>query len=355
MVKPKIILTPGKYSFSGNDYLGMSREKRLAEAMYQTALQYGISATSSRWAIGWNQVFEDFEMALKKHYATEDAMVFGAAYLGGLIYFGTIRENCDTVFCDETCHVNLFKGMTTAGMKVIKYRHLDVKHLRQLLEEYKGRKPVIATDGVWGISGDIPPLKEISNLAKEFKTELFIDDAHGVFALGKTGRGAAEHCGLSPEDATILGSMSKALGCSGGFLVGREELVDRFRKNDTTSGSTTSSVPIVGASLKALEIIRSEPERRAKLFFNADKMRKILLRKNIKTADQVSPILGLCLKDEFEAAKLSDHLATYNVMVPYFKYASEPRHNLLRAVAKSSYSEAELSAFEAAIMSFSNE
>lgn len=352
MVKPKILLTPGKISFAGNDYLCMSKEKRLAEAMYQAALEYGISATSSRWAVGWNQIFENFELALKDHYGTEDAMVFGAAYLGGMIYFGSLKDDCDTVYCDETCHVNLFKGMTTAGMKVITYRHLDTNHLKQLLQSHKGKKPIVATDGVWGISGDIPPLKEISNIAKEFKAELFIDDAHGVFALGKTGRGAAEHCGLLPEDATILGSMSKALGCSGGFLVGRAELVDRFRRNDTTSGSTTSSVPTVAASLKSLEIIRSDPERRKKLFQVADKMREILLRRNIKTADQNSMIIGMCLKDEFEASKLSDHLAKYNVMVPYFKYASEPRHNLLRAVAKSCYSTQELKAFEDAIMSF---
>ena len=354
MTKPKILLTPGKISFAGNDYLGMSKDKRVADAMYQAALEYGVSATSSRWAVGWNQVFENFEKALINHFGTEDGMVFGAAFLGGMIYFGSIKEDCDTVYCDETCHVNLFKGMTTAGMKVITYRHLDTAHLKQLLQAHKGKKPVIATDGVWGISGDIPPLKEISNLAKEFKAELFIDDAHGVFALGKTGRGAAEHCGLLPGDATILGSMSKALGCSGGFLVGRAELVDRFRRNDTTSGSTTSSVPTVAASLKALEIVRSEPERRTKLFVIADKMRKILLRKNMKTADQNSSIIGICLKDEFEAAKLSDHLAKFNVIVPYFKYASEPRHYLLRAVAKSCYSDEELKCFEDAVMSFNS-
>lgn len=352
MSKPKILLTPGKISFAGNDYLGMSKEKRLAEAMYQAALEYGISSTSSRWAVGWNQIFENFEIAIKNHFGTEDAMVFGAAYLGGLIYFGSIKADCDTVYCDETCHVNLFKGMTAAGLQINTYRHLDTNHLKQLLQSHKGKKPVIVTDGVWGIGGDIPPLKEIAKLSKEFNTELFIDDAHGVFALGKTGRGAGEYCGLAPSDATILGSMSKALGCSGGFLVGRADLVDRFRRNDTTSGSTTSSIPTVAASLKSLEIIRAEPERRTKLFEVAQKMRAILLRKNIQTADQNSMIIGMCLKDEFEAAKMSEHLAKFNVIVPYFKYASEPRHNLLRAVAKSCYSDQELKAFEDAVLSF---
>ena len=352
MLKPKILLTPGKISFAGNDYLGLATEKKLVEAMYQSALENGISATSSRWALGWNQVFENFENALKTHFGTEDAIVFCSAFLGGMIYFGVIKQSSDTVYCDETCHVNLFKGMASAGLKVIKYRHLDVAHLRKLLQEHKGQTPVIATDGIWGISGDIPPLKKIADLAKEFKAELFIDDAHGVFAVGKIGRGVAEYCDLLPEDATILGSMSKALGCSGGFLVGREELVDRFRRDDTSSGSTTSSVPIIAASLKALEIIRAEPERRIKLQQVAKQMREILRKQNIKTADEFSPIIGMCLQDEYEAARLSDHLAKFHVMVPYFKYASEPRHNLLRAIAKSSYTDEDLSLFEKAILKF---
>ncbi|PCJ56913.1 MAG: hypothetical protein COA79_17395 [Planctomycetota bacterium] len=352
MKKPQIVLTEQKISFAGNDYLGLSRDERLIEALYQSAKEYGISPTSSRWGLGWNTIFEEMEKNLTEFFGTEDATFFGIAFIGGLIYFSAMREKHDTVFCDATCHVNLFKGMSAAGYTVHKYRHLDVAHLEELLETHAVKNPIIATDGLWGISGEIPPILEISNLAKKYNAELLIDDAHGVFGVGCRGRGVAEHCGIKPEDATILGSMSKALGCNGGFLVGREELVDLFRSNEVTSGTSASAVPIIGACVKAMQIIKDEPELKDNLYKNAKRMRVALNSKGISTVDENSPIIGMVLKDEFEAAKLSEHLYKYDIAIPYFKYASEPRHELLRGIAKSCYTEQELLLFEKAIKEF---
>lgn len=349
MNKPQIVVKDGRVNFAGNDYLGMAREKRLADAMYKTALEFGISPTSSRWGAGWTQVFQDLEDNLSSYFETDDSTILGAAYLGGLVYFGSIKDLVDIVLVDETAHVNLYKGILASGLPYERYKHLSATHLEELLNKHKSKRICIATDGIWGISGEIPPIKKIVELAKVFHAEVLVDDAHGVFDMGATGKGVVEYCGVSCRDVTLLGSMSKALGVSGGFLAGRAELVDLFRKNDTTSGTSTSAIPTAGAANEAIRMLLEDPGRRLKLHEISKKMREILSKYGIQTAEPASPIVALVLKDEFEAQKVSDVLLEFGLVAPYFKYASEPRHNFLRCVAKSSYTDAILATFEKAI------
>lgn len=351
MKKPQIVLKDGRVNFAGNDYLGMAKEKRLADAMYKTALEYGISPTSSRWGAGWTQVFQDLEDHISAYFATDDSTILGAAYLGGLVYFGSIKSLVDIVLIDETSHVNLYKGIAAAGLAFERYKHLCTKHLEELLDKHKSKRICIATDGLWGISGEIPPIKKIVELSKVYGTEVFVDDAHGVFGMGQTGKGTVEYCGVSSKDVTLLGSLSKALGVSGGFLAGRAELVDLFRRNDTTSGTSTSAIPIAGAADEAIKMLIEDPSRRVKLHEVSRKMREILLKYGIQTAEQESPIVALVLKDEWEAQKVSDALLANGLVAPYFKYASEPRHNFLRCVAKSSYTDEVLATFEKTLQS----
>lgn len=346
---PKVALRSGQTAFAGNDYLGLSRDPRLVEALSEGARCYGISSTSSRWALGWTEVHAQLERDLARFFGVEDACIIGATYLGGAIYFEIARRTHDVVYCDEQVHSNQFMGLKSAGFEIRKFRHLDAGSLREKLKAHTGRAPLVATDGVYGISGELAPLGEIHAVAREFDAELFVDDSHGVFALGKSGRGSVEACGLKPTDAAILGSMSKALGCNGGFLVGSADRVEAYRRSTHVSGASQPTAPIAAACVRAIEIVSNEPGLRERMWNHAARMRSAAAENGIGVVSAESPIVALTLKDEHEAIALADHLKTFDLVAPYFKYPSEPRQNLLRCAGRACYSSAELERFAKAL------
>jgi 7-keto-8-aminopelargonate synthetase-like enzyme len=348
---PKVALQSGQTAFAGNDYLGLSTDPRLIQALSDAAKRYGISSTSSRWALGWTEVHAQLEHDLAAFFGAGDACIIGATYMGGAIYYEVLRKTHDTVYCDEQVHSNQYLGMKAAGFTIHTFKHLDPTSLRSKLQAHTGRPPLVATDGVYGISGEVAPLAELSTVARSFNAELFIDDAHGVFALGAGGRGAAEAAGLKPDDATILGSMSKALGCNGGFLLGKAERVELYRRSTHVSGASQPTAPIAAACVCAIEIVRSEPGLRERMWANAARMRTAAAESGMSVVSDASPIVALELKDEFEAAALADHLRTVGLVAPYFKYPSEPRQNLLRCAGRACYSNDILNRFAGALKS----
>jgi 8-amino-7-oxononanoate synthase len=339
-----------RVNFAGNDYLGLARDGRLVEAACRAARHYGISSTSSRWALGWTDLHQRLEDELAAFMGAEAACILGAAYFGGPVYFSTLAGSGRTVYCDATVHSNQFLGMRGAGLEFRTFRHLDAADLKRQLAAHRGPPPIVATDGVYGISGGVAPLAELAAAARAAGAELFLDAAHGVGALGESGRGAAELCAVPPApDVTVLGSMSKAMGANGGFLAGRRELVEKFRHSAIASGSAIPPPPIAGACLEALRIIRAEPELRAKMESHAKRMRAALAARGVGVVTDRTPIVAMVFRDEFEAAAAAKHFLKYELAIPYFKYASEPRENLLRGAARACYTAADLARFEEAV------
>jgi 8-amino-7-oxononanoate synthase len=338
-------------NFAGNDYLGLARDPRLAEVLGRTAKERGISATSSRWALGWTDIHQQLEEELANFFGAEAACIMGAAYFGGMAYFSVLGKSHPVVYCDETSHSNLFFGMRAAGFEIRTFKHLDADDCRAQVDKDEPQAAVIATDGVYGISGEIAQLGKLKETAHAAKARLFIDDAHGVFALGVTGKGSSELYDVGASEAVILGSLSKALGCNGGFLVGREALVDQFRHAEGPSGSAIPPAPIAAACIEALRIVRTEPELREKMWRNAKRMRDALKERRIGVVSEQTPIVAMNFADEFEAAAAAEHFMSHGLRIPYFKYASEPRENMLRAAARACYTEEQLQCFEAAAAS----
>jgi 7-keto-8-aminopelargonate synthetase-like enzyme len=350
-------------NFAGNDYLGLASHPAVVEALRRTALTHGISATSSRWALGWTDLHDRLERELASFMGLESACLIGAAYLGGAIYFGQLARQRGgqqgghrVVFCDELAHSSQFLGMRAAGLDIHTFRHLDAADLRRQLKDHSNRAgnsanpPIIATDGVFGISGEIAPLADLAELARFADADLFVDDAHGIGVLGETSRGASELAGIMDFDRlTILGSLSKAFGAAGGFLAGRAEWVDRFRHSPEASGSTPLPAAIAAAALESLRIIRTDPTPRRRMEASAARIRRALDDHGIAVVDRRHPIIAMLLPDESEAAALARHFLSFNLRIPYFQYASEPRHNLLRAAARAIYTDEHVARFEEAL------
>ena len=336
--------------FAGNDYLGLSEDPRVAQAMMAAAKKHGIGPRSGRFFIGWTDYHKKLESNLAEFFGTEDACLLGAAYLGGLVYFSVMAGEHKTVFCDEYSHCNLFQGMRSAGFKIHKFRHLDAGDLEAKLKKYKGAPPIVATDGVFGISGEAAPVKELARICRRRGAELFVDDAHGVFAMGRGGRGTAEWAGVKPNDVTVLGSMSKALGVHGGFFVGRKDVMRRLQK--ASAGSSPAPIPVMAACLESLRRVREDSSLRGRMWANAGRMREILAAAGVKVVSEQTPVVTLSLRDEQEAVRLAKHLESRGLLIRYCKYPAEPRENLLRSSARACHTEKDLKRFERAVKEF---
>ncbi len=343
---------PTIVNFAGNDYLGLARHPRLVDAAHRAACLFGISPTSSRWGLGWTEVHEQLEQQLALFLQCEAVCLLGQAYLGALVFLTTVSGEFETVYCDELCHSSLILGAQAAGLRVERYIHLDAADLRQRLELASGNPPIIATDTVFGISGELAPLAELHELTQLYGGQLLLDDAHGLFTLGEYGRGALHHAGLTPDRTTIIGSMSKGLGTGGGFLAGQRTLVERFRRSAPVSSSTPLATPLAAASLEGLRLLEEQPELLESLRRNTAHMRDLLAEQQLTTVSDQTPILALEMADARQAEQLARHLMTHGIRVPYFQYPSEPRHHLLRVIARSCYTTDELARFAAALHTF---
>jgi 8-amino-7-oxononanoate synthase len=339
-------------AFAGNDYLGLARDPRLAEAMARAARDFGISPTSGRFFLGWSDQHKGLEREIAEFFAAPEACLLPSAYLGGLTFFWAMADEYRVAFCDEYAHLNMLQGMRAASFEVRTFRHLDADDLRQQLHRHTGPRPVVVTDGIFGISGEPAPLRAIAEAAREAHALLLVDDAHGVFTMGPGGRGTCEWAGLEAgdEECVIMGSMSKALGCHGGFFVGPSTVMQKLQR--ATAGATPSPVPVVAACREALRIVRQEPQLREKMQRNRDRMAEVLARAGIAVASDRTPILGMLLADEAEAQGLAGHLESRGLVVRYAKYPSEPRANLLRSVARAVYTDDDLARYRSAIESW---
>jgi 7-keto-8-aminopelargonate synthetase-like enzyme len=256
----------------------------------------------------------------------------------------------DTVFCDENSHPNLYLGMRGAGLRIRPYRHLDSAELRKRLARHTRKPPLVVTDGLFGISGEVAPLGDILGIAAAFGVPVFVDDAHGVFAVGATGRGTTELTVADGSAASVavllMGSMSQALGVYGGFVTGDRRWIDKIRRAVNYVGSTPPPFPIVAACLEALRIIRTEPERRTAMNGVAARMRTIVARLGISLlSDPRVPVVTLVLESADEARFCADELNRRGLVVKYIDYPSEPRKNLLRTAARPMYTEEHLGCF----------
>jgi len=337
-------------AFAGNDYLGLARDPRLAEAMARAARDYGISPASSRFFLGWSELHKELERDIAEFFGAEEACLLPSAYLGGLTFFWSLASEYRLAFCDEHAHLNLVQGMRAAGCEIRTFRHLDAGDLRRQLRCHKGPRPAVVTDGVFGISGEPAPVRELADAAREARALLLVDDAHGVFCMGRSGRGMCECAGLGPDECVILGSMSKALGCHGGFFAGPSAVIRQLQRG--TVGATPSPMPVVAACAEALRIVREEPERRAGMARNRDRMLGVMERFGVAVASAQTPILAMLLRDQTEAQDLARHFESRRLIIRYAQYPSEPRTNLLRSVARSVYTDDDLARFQSAVESW---
>lgn len=263
-----------KIMVGSNNYMGLTHDPRILEAAHAALDKFGSGNTGSRFLNGNLDLHDRLEAELADFVGMEAALVFSTGYQTNLGTLGALIGRNDTVFVDKFDHASIQDGVRLGLGRVQRFNHDDFATLRRMLQAEKGdRGKMIAVDGVYSMEGDIANLPELVKLKHEFDTAILVDDAHAVGVIGETGAGTAEHWGLTHEVDLILGTFSKSFASIGGFCAGSADIIEYLRNHARALIFSASMPPAsVATVLKALEIIRAEPERRERLWRNTHKM-----------------------------------------------------------------------------------
>lgn len=314
--------------FCTNDYLGLAADPRVARAAADEIARSGWGAGSSRLVGGGRPAHERLELALADFKGAQAALTFPTGYQANLAALGAVAGGEDCVFLDKLNHASLIDGARLCGARVRVYPHGDVGKLAELLADSGAfRRRVIAVDAVFSMDGDVAPLPEIVELAERHSAITVVDEAHGTGVLGETGAGAAELLGVADRITLTVGTLSKALGGLGGYVVGRREWIDLIVNRGRTFLFTTAAPPAqAAAALCALDIMRSEPERRARLHANARRVRAALSDLSPPPADTPagSPIIPVVFGSAQRATAASEFLFERGLFVPAIRPPTVP-------------------------------
>ncbi len=291
-----------------NNYLGLSSHPEVIDAAHRALDERGYGMSSVRFICGTQDIHRELEQALTEFLGAEDTILFPSCMDANAGVFEAILGPDDVIISDRLVHASIVDGIRLCKAMTDTYKHANMQHLEQKLEEHKDKKArLIVTDGVFSMDGDLAPLDQICDLADKYDAMVFVDDSHATGFIGKTGRGTHEHFGVVGRIDVITTTLGKALGgASGGCVSGRKELVDLCRQRARPYlFSNTMAPPLVAGGLKVLEILSRSTERRDKLEENTKFWRRGLTEAGFVIKEGESPIVPVMLFN----AKLSQDFA----------------------------------------------
>ena len=300
---------------SSNDYLGLTMHPEVVQAARVAMERYGTGSGASRLVSGTLPPHTQLETALTMFKGTEASLLFGAGYLANLGVIPALIGSGGLILADRLCHASVIDACRLSQADFRIFRHGDCDHLESLLRNRTtDRSTLIITEGVFSMDGDLAPLPDLVLLAERYGAMLYVDDAHGTGIMGGTGRGTIEHFDLERRIPFHMGTLSKALGSYGGFLVGTYELV-QYVINTARSFMFTTALPpaVAAASSAALTVIDREPERRARLWSNRQRLFDGLKALGCTLPPTASPILPVLLGDAASASTFAERLLAHGV------------------------------------------
>ena len=351
--------------FCSNDYLGLAAHPALAEALVEGVRQWGGGSGASHLISGHSAAHQavDDELArwFSPHIPAARALGFSTGYMANLAVVTALGDAEAEIFSEALNHASLIDGTRLARAKVSRYGHCNLAELRALLIASSARIKLIVTDAVFSMDGDIAPLPELLALAEEFDAWLIVDDAHGFGVLGEEGRGALEHFNLKSERLILVGTLGKAAGLSGAFVVAHETVTQYLLQAARPYIFTTASSPhIAHALLASLKLIEGEVgrERRAQLLklqarLRAGIERLLPVRPGWRLAPSSTPVQPLIVGGNAEVMHLAGTLERQGLRVPGIRPPTVPKGEArLRITLCATHTEADvdllLQALEAA-------
>lgn len=313
-------------NFCSNDYLGLAADPRLEEALIQGVRRWGAGSGASHQVCGHQRPHEQLEERLAELTGREAALTFSSGYLANLAGVQTFVGRGDRVLQDRLNHASLLDAGRASGARFQRYRHLDYPHLDQLLGKPSAGRQLIVSDGVFSMDGDQADLQQLVTLAEKHQTWLLIDDAHGLGVLGEKGEGLMGQGFSSQQVPLLTGTLGKALGSSGAFIAGDQLVIDYLRQFARQYIYTTAQPAAQAcATLKALEILKQEPERRRTLLQRVKAFRQEALAVGLPLMESTTPIQPLLLGSNEKALRWSQALRDQGLLVTAIRPPTVPR------------------------------
>ena len=331
-------------AFCSNDYLGLANHPQVIEAWQAGASRWGVGGGASHLVIGHSRPHHALEEALAEFTARPRALLFSNGYMANMGAVTALAGQGDTVLEDRLNHASLLDAGLLSGARFSRYLHNDAASLASRLEKAVGHTLVV-TDGVFSMDGDVANLPALAREARAKGAWLMVDDAHGFGPLGATGGGIVEHFGLSQHDVPVLvGTLGKAFGTSGAFVAGSEALIESLIQFARPYIYTTSQPPALAcATLKSLELLRSEHWRREHLNTLIRQFRAGAQQIGLQLMDSFTPIQPIMIGDSAEAMRLSQQLRERGVLVTAIRPPTVPVGSArLRVTLSAAHTEAQV-------------
>jgi len=311
-----------------NNYLGLADHPAVVAAAKEALDRWGYGMASVRFICGTQEVHKELEAALTEFLGTEDTILYSSCFDANGGIFEALLDEHDAIISDALNHASIIDGIRLCKAQRFRYANRDMAELEARLKEASGaRFRMIVTDGVFSMDGYIAPLPEICALADRYDAMVMVDDSHAVGFIGENGRGTHEHHGVMGRIDAITGTLGKALGgASGGYVSGRKEIVAMLRQRSRPYlFSNSVAPPIVSASLKVLELIRSGGELRRRLAENTEHFRARMAEERFDILPGDHPIVPVMIGDAALAAATAAAMLERGVYVVGFSYPVVPQ------------------------------
>lgn len=311
-----------------NDYLGMGQHPQVIEAMCKAVRDCGAGSGGTRNISGTTHAIVELEAELADWYGAEAALVFTSGYVANEATLSTLARllpDC-IVLSDAANHASMIAGIRGSRRDKALWRHNDLSHLEELLQREDPERPkLIAFESVYSMDGDIGPVREVQELARRYNAMTYLDEVHAVGLYGETGSGVAERDGVKVD--VIEGTLGKAVGLVGGFIVGSKTLVDAVRGYAPGFIFTTSLPPAIAAGAQeSIRLLRATPELRTRHKQKVQDVAERLRKQGIPLMDSDSHILPVRVGDPRLCRLLCERLlADSSIYLQPINYPTVPR------------------------------
>lgn len=339
---PETVIDGVRYLyFGGTSYLGLANHPEVIEAGCAALRQYGVHSATTRARFGTNPPVLEVERRAAEFFGTEDAFYFGSGYQSNHILVAALAAEADVVLVDEAAHYCVLEATRLAGKPVHTFRHRDPADLTKVAAPHD--RVLVMADGVNPSTGTVAPVREcLTALAGRADATMLLDDAHGFGVLGKHGRGLLDELGLwlhanggpalNGVRLCVGGTLAKALGGFGGIIPGTREFVERARKSSHYfDGASAPASAEAGATAKALEIVRREPELRSQLRANVRHVRAGLRALGLTVPADDTANFGVTIGEAANMKRIHEALKARGIILPYVgTYSGLPPEGVLR-------------------------
>ena len=333
-------------NFCANNYLGLASNPEIIDAAKEALDSHGFGLASVRFICGTQDIHKELEDKISSFLETEDTILYAAAFdaNGGL--FEPLFDHNDAIISDSLNHASIIDGIRLCKAARFRYLNNDMNDLEEKLKEASShRNRVIVTDGVFSMDGTLAQLDKICDLANKYDALVFVDDCHATGFIGLNGKGTQEELKVIGKVDIITGTLGKALGGgSGGFTSGKKEIIDILRqKSRPYLFSNTLAPSIVGASLKAIDLIENNNSIIEKLKTNTMLFREKMSKLGFDIKGETHPIVPVMIYNDKIASLMSDYLLKKGIYVVGFSYPVVPKGlSRIRVQISSSHSKEQI-------------